>query len=243
MTGTDLSLIQPSTTPPNCDFVRDDIEDPWIFHEPFDFVHLRVMFSCFDNPRAVLQKIYDHMEPGGWVEYQDTAMEITGSDPATDEYIRASSLARWIDLFKAGLRSATGRSPEVALLYANWMKEIGFVDVVEKPCLVPINSWPLDPDDQLLGKFVRLDTEKVVDSSVKLLLAGGMTQEELPAFKEAVKWSLGDCNMRGYYVGRSIQDCNTPRNCLTKILTAMCQIILSTVENLLLKPCRARASP
>lgn len=201
------------------------------------------MFSCFDDPRAVLQKIYDHLEPGGWVEYQDTAMEITGSDPVTDEYIRASSLARWIDLFKAGLRSATGRSPEVALLYAGWMKEIGFVDVVERPCLAPINSWPLDPDDQLLGKFVRLDTEKVVDSSVKLLLAGGMTQDELPAFKEAVKWSLGDRNMRGYYVGRSIRDFNAPQNYPTEILTAMCQIILSTDENLLPKPCRAKGPP
>lgn len=201
------------------------------------------MFSCFDDPKAVLKKIYDHMEPGGWVEYQDTAMEITGSDTATDEYIRASSLAKWIDLVKAGLRSATGRNPEVALLYSKWMKEIGFVDVVERPCLIPINSWPLDPEDQLLGKFVRLDIEKVVDSSVKLLLAGGLVQEELPAFKEAVKWSLGDCNMRGYYVGRSDQSFNVPRSTSTWKLMSVCQIILSTVENLLFNPCQAREEP
>lgn len=203
MVGTDLSLIQPHTTPPNCEFVRDDIEDPWIFHKPFDFVHLRVVFSCFDDPKGVMQKIYDNLEPGGWIEYQDTAMEITGSDAVADKYIRASSLARWLELFKAGLRGVTGRKPEVALEYAQWMREIGFVDIVERPCLIPINGWPLDPDDQLLGKFVRMDIEKVVDSSVKLLLAGGMIQEELPSFKEAVKWSLGDCNMRGYYIGES----------------------------------------
>lgn len=28
--GTDLSLIQPDTHPPNCTFVREDVEDSWI---------------------------------------------------------------------------------------------------------------------------------------------------------------------------------------------------------------------
>lgn len=147
-----------------------------------------------------MQKIYDNLEPGGWVEYQDTAMELVGSNAAADEYIRASDLARWFKVFKAGLRSATGRDPEVARQYKDWMREIGFVDVVERQGLSPINSWPIDPEDRLIGQFARMDAEKVVDSSVKLLLAGGMTEEELPSFKAAVKWSLGDCNMRGYYI-------------------------------------------
>lgn len=85
--GTDLSLIQPPNTPPNCEFITDDIEDPWIIQIPFDFVHLRVAFTYFDDPRGVLQKIYDNLQPGGWVEYQDTAMELVGSDPAAHECI------------------------------------------------------------------------------------------------------------------------------------------------------------
>lgn len=200
--GTDLSLIQPANTPSNCEFIRDDIEDPWIFQIPFDFVHLRVVFTCFDNPRNVLQTIYDNLQPGGWVEYQDTAMELMGSDPSTNEYILASALERWNSYLKAGLRNAKGRDPAVTLKLQHWMREIGFVDVVQKPVLVPINSWPLDPEDRLLGQFTRMDNEMVVESSVKLLLAGGLAQEELPDFKAAVKWSLGDAKMRGYWKGK-----------------------------------------
>lgn len=202
MIGTDLSLIQPLNTPPNCEFIRDDIEDPWIFQEQFDFVHLRVVFTCFDDPRGVLQKIHDNLQPGGWVEYQDTAMELVGSDPAADEYIQASALARWTRLLKAGLRNAQGRDPAVTHKLQHWMSEMGFVHVVAKQVLAPINSWPLDPEDRRLGQFLRLNNEMAVDSSVKLLLAAGLTEEELPEFKAAVKWSVGDKHMRGYWKGR-----------------------------------------
>lgn len=129
-------------------------------------------------------------------------MELTGSDPSTHEYIVASALERWNSFLKAGLRNARGRDPAVTLKLQHWMREIGFVDVVEKMVLVPINSWPLDPEDRLLGQFTRLDNEMVVESSVKLLLAGGLAQEELPEFKAAVKWSLGDAKMRGYWKGK-----------------------------------------
>lgn len=130
-------------------------------------------------------------------------MELVGSDPATHEYIQASALEKLNSLLKAGLRNSRGRDPGVTRKLQHWMREIGFVDVVEKPVLAPINSWPLDPGDRRLGQFLRLDNEMVVESSVKLLLAGGLAQEELHDFKAAVKWSLGDANMRGYWTGRS----------------------------------------
>ncbi|KAL6170232.1 hypothetical protein ACJQWK_03221 [Exserohilum turcicum] len=41
--GTDLSPIQPVQLPPNCEFLIDDCEQEWIFHEQFDFIHTRAM--------------------------------------------------------------------------------------------------------------------------------------------------------------------------------------------------------
>lgn len=200
--GTDLSLIQPPTLPPNCEFIRDDIEDPWAFQTPFDFVHLRMMFTCFQNPKHVMQTIYDNLEPGGWVEYQDTGLEIVGENAASEEYIRASKLTQWADIFKVGMLKTTGRDIGISRKYQSWMTEIGFVDVTEKPILVPINSWPLDPDDQFIGHFSRRNVGKVVESSFKFLLAGGMTEAELPSFQDDVKWCLGDTMMRGFWIGR-----------------------------------------
>lgn len=203
VTGTDLSLIQPVTAPSNCVFVREDCEEEWVFQETFDFVHLRAMCSCFDDPRGVMQKAYNNLEPGGWVEYEDTALEFVGADAEAEEYVQASPVARWIGLMKAGLWNAVGRDFTVALKYKQWMAEIGFTDIVEKPILCPVNSWPLDPADREIGNFFRLDLERALDSTVKLLLAGGLTQEELPAFKESFTWSLGDRKLRGYFISKS----------------------------------------
>lgn len=66
--GTDLSLIQPpaDTLPLNVSFVKEDSEkDEWIFPEPFDYIFLRLVYTCFDDYRALIQKCYDHMVPGG----------------------------------------------------------------------------------------------------------------------------------------------------------------------------------
>jgi hypothetical protein len=42
--GNDLSPIQPSWVPPNCTFVIDDLESPWLYRsEPFDFIYGRAI--------------------------------------------------------------------------------------------------------------------------------------------------------------------------------------------------------
>lgn len=41
--GTDLSLIQPKYSPPNCHFVREDAEEEWVHDSPFDYIHVRMM--------------------------------------------------------------------------------------------------------------------------------------------------------------------------------------------------------
>jgi SAM-dependent methyltransferase len=48
--GTDLSPIQPTCVPPNCSFVVDNIEDEWIFREPFDYIHSRtILLGVFSS--------------------------------------------------------------------------------------------------------------------------------------------------------------------------------------------------
>ena len=43
VTGTDLSPIQPELVPPNCTFLVDNIEDDWVYREPFDYIHGRML--------------------------------------------------------------------------------------------------------------------------------------------------------------------------------------------------------
>jgi hypothetical protein len=56
VTGTDLSPIQPELVPPNCRFIVENIEDDWVYREPFDFIHGRMLmlglFSSLVNGGA-----------------------------------------------------------------------------------------------------------------------------------------------------------------------------------------------
>lgn len=35
--------------PPNCVFEVDDVLREWTWREPFDFIHLRMMYGSFDE--------------------------------------------------------------------------------------------------------------------------------------------------------------------------------------------------
>lgn len=64
--GTDISLIQPSENiPPNLKFEREDSEQEWVFDRPFDFIHWRLMVSCFNDFKSMIEKCFHHLKPGG----------------------------------------------------------------------------------------------------------------------------------------------------------------------------------
>lgn len=125
--GTDLSLIQPTNAPENCNFIKENSEhDEWIFPDPFDFVFMRLMNSAFDNHFTVLQKAYDSLAPGGWYEIHDATLELLCSDGSCT----GSSIERWSELMALG-GAAVGRDFQVPSKYKQWLIDIGFVDVVE----------------------------------------------------------------------------------------------------------------
>lgn len=102
--------------------MRDDAEDDaWLFDRAFDFVHLRLMCTCFNDSKAVLGRIYEHLQPGGWVEWHDYAGEMLGADEAAEAYLRGSPVYRWWNLLREGLLKATGRDVRVSKQYKTYM--------------------------------------------------------------------------------------------------------------------------
>lgn len=64
--GTDISLIQTSVNhPPNCTFVREDSEELWVHDKMFDYIHWRLMFTCFNDFRGMIGRIFENLVPGG----------------------------------------------------------------------------------------------------------------------------------------------------------------------------------
>lgn len=123
--------------------------------------------------------------------------EVVGEDSAATAYLHSSPYYRWFRAMVAG-GASYGRDFRVATKYKSWMIEAGFVKVVEKVVLVPVNGWPVDQKDQLLGKWHSLDVLRFLDGSKKILQAGGYPLEEIPAFLEDVRHSSIDARLRCY---------------------------------------------
>lgn len=193
--GTDLSLIQPPWKPDNCAFFRDDIEDAWIFDAPFDYVHLRMMFSCFTNPREVMKSIFTNLQPGGWVEYQDYICDMY----CIDDTFEGGAYQRYCQLMRDAAETL-GRDFNQATKYKDWLMETGFVEVTEKIVPCAANPWPVDPAEREKGKYMlESNTLAIEGASLRVLQKGcGMEVNEILEFIEQVKRNMADRNVHIY---------------------------------------------
>jgi hypothetical protein len=62
-----------------------DAEDPWVFNHPFDFIHGRLLASCFNSAINVFRSAFNSLRPGGYLELHDSApfTSIDSSDKGT----------------------------------------------------------------------------------------------------------------------------------------------------------------
>ncbi|KAG7055773.1 methyltransferase domain-containing protein [Colletotrichum scovillei] len=195
--GVDLSPIQPEWTPPNCIFEIDDLEKEWTWTEPFDYIHCRTMEGSFANPPKIIKKIYKALEPGGWFEAGGFVLPM-GCDDGTVP--KDSALARWHDLLaEAGERC--GRSIESPSKYTSAIEEAGFVDIVNKQYVWPLNSWPKDEVLKEIGQwqFVNLDLGIEALSMGLLTRVMDWTKEEVYAFCAELRNDLKKKEYHAYW--------------------------------------------
>ncbi|KAK3369880.1 S-adenosyl-L-methionine-dependent methyltransferase [Podospora didyma] len=203
VTGTDLSSIQPKHgLPPNVNFItREDAEDEWLFPglEPFDYVHLRLVSTCFNNPRTVIRQAFSHLLPGGWIEFQDSTLELAGMD--TTPLHDTSPLARF---FQTCIRGAAkmGRDVCVTKHYRNWLVEAGFVEVVERemPPGFLSNRWTLENEEyQEIGRYSHANLSRWIDNAGRYLKLAGLSKEQIVELQKRAQEDLRDRGVRAYF--------------------------------------------
>ncbi|KAJ4391238.1 hypothetical protein N0V93_004855 [Gnomoniopsis smithogilvyi] len=196
--GTDLSLIQTNVNlPANCSFVREDSEELWVFDKQFDYIHWRLMLTCFNDFRGMIGKIFNNLNPGGWAEFQEASFDLLPADQVAASVLHGSALEQcFIYALEAGRRM--GRDFEAPRKLKKAMIEAGFEDVVEKQILAPINSWPLDPKDSMIGNWVCLNGLRAAESLGKVMIVGGLPEEEAPALIQEIRHDLTNASMRVY---------------------------------------------
>ncbi|CAK7236087.1 hypothetical protein SBRCBS47491_009516 [Sporothrix bragantina] len=194
--GTDLSPIQPEYVPPNLRFEVDDVEDEWVYSAPFDFIHGRYILPSLKNPRATLQRIFDFLKPGGWVEIMETLMIIE----AIDDSLSKTVLPRWHQLILDGVRKMGRGDPMVPLKTRQWLTEIGFVNVTEKKFAVPANGWARGDEQKIRGHLMLtnlLEAAQGITMSI-CMKVWGWSKEEVEVFLVDVRAALKDRANHGY---------------------------------------------
>ncbi|KAJ4346389.1 uncharacterized protein N0V89_010318 [Didymosphaeria variabile] len=147
--GTDLSPIQPNYVPTNCHFEIADAEDEWNFSRPFDYIHGRALLTCFADPRSIIQKAYDNLAPGGYLELQDGLFPFQFMDPQPPP---EHPLRAFLELI-AACGAKIGRPWNNVQHYKRWMQEIGFEAVEEKRLYWPCGPWAKGEKMKKLGVY------------------------------------------------------------------------------------------
>lgn len=182
--------------PPNCRFEIDDAEDEWTYgSSPFDFVHLRLLWHSFNDPRTILKSAYDNLRPGGYVEWQDYMSRFR----AIDNSLQGSALTHLDTLYTEAGRNL-GRDMLVTPKLAGMMREVGFVDVVEERYALPGNPWPKGREAKTLGLWQMtnfLDGMQAITMTV-LTKGLGMTPAEVELLLMDVRKDVQNTNVHFY---------------------------------------------
>ncbi|KAF4482125.1 putative methyltransferase tdiE [Colletotrichum fructicola Nara gc5] len=144
------SILSPSV-PFNVRFEVDDIEDEWTFSQPFDYIHSRVMTASVADWPQYLKKCYDNLEPGGYLELQETDLFPTSDDGSLAQ---DSPLMEWAGLmYDASVKF--GRPYLQLSTLRESMIEAGFENVTVSTYKWPSNDWPRDVRFKELGLWQR----------------------------------------------------------------------------------------
>ncbi|KAK0609883.1 S-adenosyl-L-methionine-dependent methyltransferase [Bombardia bombarda] len=195
--GVDLSPIQPAFVPPNLSFYIDDLEEPWTFSDPFDFIHVRMLTGSLADWPNFFESCFENLEPGGWVEMGDIVFPTESDDNTLPS---ETALYKWNQYVLKAAR-ILGRDLDSAKLYREQLTAKGFVNISERIYKWPINAWAKDKKYKEMGLWSEQNfTEGLYGLSVGLFTrALGWSAQELEVFLVDVRKDLKNKNIHGYW--------------------------------------------
>ncbi|KAF9876781.1 methyltransferase domain-containing protein [Colletotrichum karsti] len=188
--------------PPNVTFEIDDIEEPWLYKEPFDYIHSRMMTSSISDWRQFIQRSYDNLTPGGYLEVQDMDL-MPQSDDGT-----LKPDAAIVRCFAVLGEAATvlNRSFQDIPALVDVMTEVGFVDVQIKKIKWPTNTWPKDKYYKTLGWWAHENCMSGIEGWTMAPLTRGLgwKREEVQAFLIELRKEFRDTSIHAYWPAYAI---------------------------------------
>ncbi|KAI2633198.1 S-adenosyl-L-methionine-dependent methyltransferase [Hypomontagnella submonticulosa] len=205
--GIDLNPVPPPPfIVPNVQFLIADVFEEWRFASTcrhFDFVHVRSLGEPADKKR-LFKNIYEHLAPGGWVEFQEWVLHAQSSDRS----LEGTAFQKWNKLIAEGVRKL-GKSLFYILEYRNMLEATGFQNIVELKYAVPTNTWPPGRQSQRIGAMQKSNTLQVIDVY------------SLGVFTQGLGWSKDALDRLLAEVRKDIE--NTRIHSYSTLMTVYCQ--------------------
>lgn len=140
MIRTNVDLLIACRVPPNCVFEIDDIEKPWVWKQPFDYIHSANIGQGIRDWKTYLKRAYDNLTPGGVLECFESRLRFESDD---DSIPKNGALEKWVSALGESTRLAGFE--DIPPKLEGYIKEAGFVDVKLVIKEMPLNPWPKDP--------------------------------------------------------------------------------------------------
>ncbi|KAH6880537.1 S-adenosyl-L-methionine-dependent methyltransferase [Thelonectria olida] len=195
--GVDLSPIQPHFVPPNVKFFIDDIEEPWSYSRPFNYIHCRMMTSSLANWNKFLRDAFENLAPGGYIELQEIDLFAKSDDGTFKE---DCALAKCAALLNEACNKI-GRPFQDNTQLKDFLAEIGYVDIVVSTFKWPTNSWPRDKKYKELGLWNNgnMATGLEALTMAPFTRALGWAKDEVDVFLTSVKKDLNSKTIHAYW--------------------------------------------
>ncbi|KAJ5003555.1 hypothetical protein K4K48_011562 [Colletotrichum sp. SAR 10_66] len=194
--GIDLSAIQPEYTPPNVKFEIDDLEEPWTFSQPFDYIHSRLMNSAVSDWKGYVQKCFENLKPGGYLEL----IEVDPFLNCDDGTLKPDhSVVKTLMLLMEAAQKLGAAYQDPKELKA-MMIEAGFTDVIMQQLKWPTNPWPKEKRYKELGMWgaENMDEGWEAICMAPLTRAFGWTREEVLLMMVQNRKDFHDKNIHAY---------------------------------------------
>lgn len=183
----------------NVEFLIDDIRADvwWNESRHYDYIHTRMSLGIFKDFREIIQKGFNNLEPGGWMESQELFSKVYCDDGTMPN---DWPLLEWSqDQDKVAMK--LGTPLRIANKLKMWYEQAGFVDVKEELFRIPINEWAKEDRLKMFGKFMAGNMQAglygwTVDYFVR---AWGWTVDQVRVECARVHNSLNDRTVHAYY--------------------------------------------
>lgn len=164
----------------------------------YDYIHTRMSLGIFHDFREIIQKSYNNLEPGGWMESQELDSKIFCDDGTMPP---DWPLLEWSKDQDEAAHKVLQQPLRIAPLLKKWYEQAGFVEVKEQVFRIPINEWAKDPWLKMMGRYMSFNmADGLYGWSINYFnRAWGWTEPEVRVRLARVCNSLQDRSVHGYY--------------------------------------------